>query len=112
MTALKTEDFGCTADVSVVLVKLFQNIVAFVSCARLVQGGELISYRAAAAIAMHQRRQMLPLKAARGWIHNNDALDHVAQFAHVSRPGITHQSFNCVVADFARPPAIGGRKFL
>ena len=42
MTALKTEDFGCTADVSVVLVKLFQNIVAFVSCARLVQGGGAI----------------------------------------------------------------------
>src|SRR2546428_2927897 len=111
MTALKAQHFGRTADVSVILVKLLQNVVALVRRACLVQRGELISNGAPTAIAVYQRRQVLTLKAAGRRIHNDDALDHVAEFAHISRPGVAHKGFNSVITELARPAAIGGRGF-
>src|SRR5947208_16567693 len=110
MTALKAQHFGRTADISVILVKLLQNVVALVRRACLVQRGELISNGAPTAIAVYQRRQVLTLKAAGRRIHNDDALDHVAEFAHISRPGVAHKGLNSVITDLARPAAIGGRE--
>src|SRR5438445_13611818 len=102
MTALKAQHFGRAADVSVILVKLLQNVVALVRRACLMKGRELISSGAAAAIAVHQRRQMLPLEAAGRRIHNDDALDKIAHFAHIYRPGVAHKGINSVVYDLPR----------
>src|SRR5439155_1377662 len=108
----EAQHFGRAADVSVILVKLLQNVVTLVSRACLMQRGELISNCAAAAIAVYQRRQVLTLKAAGRRIHNDDALDHIAQFAHISRPGVAHKGLNSVITDLARSSAVGGGEFL
>ena len=55
---------------------------------------------------------MLAVEAGSGGIHDHDALDHIAQFAHVAGPRIAHQHLDGIIGDLARTAAIGGRKFL
>src|SRR5579864_8177647 len=101
VAALEAKYVGRAADVAVIVVELFQNVIAFVGGACLMQGQELSS-SAPAAIAINQWRQMFALETAGGWIHDYDAFDDVAQFAHISRPRVTHQDVNRVVGDFSR----------
>src|SRR5580698_7664385 len=55
---------------------------------------------------------MLALEAGGGGIHDDDALDYVAQLAHVARPGVAHERIDGIIGDFARTAAIGGGEFL
>src|ERR1700689_3000805 len=107
MAALQAEDLGGAAYVAVVLVKRFKDVIALVGVAGLVQGGEFGLGGAAAAFAVDQWRQMFGVETRRRGVHDHDALDYVAQFAHVARPGIAHQDFNGVVGNFARAAAVG-----
>src|SRR5258708_15087765 len=76
------------------------------------QRGEFSLRRAAAAVAIDQRRQVLTVEARGGGIHDHDALDHIANLAHVAGPGITHQDFDGVVGYFTRSASVGGGKFV
>ena len=86
MAALQSQYFGSAADVSVIFIQLFQDVVALVRITGLMQGGELASRGAAIAVAINQRRQMFAVEAGGGGIHDHDTFNHVAQFAHVARP--------------------------
>ena len=55
MAALQAEHLGGAAYVAVVLVKRFEDVVALVGVAGLVQGGEFALGGAAAAVAVDQR---------------------------------------------------------
>src|SRR6185437_888529 len=66
----------------------------------------------AASFAVHEWRQMLALNPVHSGIHDDQAFDHVAQFAHIAWPGISHEHINRVFTDFTRPAAVSGRKFL
>src|SRR5215469_11544142 len=112
MTSFEAENFRGPGHVAVVLVEFLENIVALISVTRLMKGREFTPRSAAAAVAIDERRQMLRVKARGGWIHNDNALDNVAQFADVARPGVAHQYVDRIVGDFARPPAIGSRQLL
>ena len=59
MTTFQAEHFGSAADIAMILVQLFENIVALVSVTSLMQSRKLASGCSAAAIAVHQWRQML-----------------------------------------------------
>src|SRR5271166_2922414 len=111
VAALEAEHFRGAAYVAVILVQFFEDVVAFIGRSRLVQCGTLAAGYATAAIAVHQRRQMFALEARSGGIHDHDAFDHIAQFAHVSRPGIARQDVDGVIGDFSWTPAIGRGKF-
>ena len=112
MAALESEHLGGAADVAVVFVELFEDVVAFVGVASLVQRGEIALGHTPAAVAVDQWGQVLTLKARGCGIHDHDALNHVAQFAYISRPGVAHQHFDRVVGDFARPASVGGSELL
>jgi len=90
MAALQPQHLGGASNVAVVLVELLENEIALVGIAGLVQGGELAARRAAVAVTLNQRRQMLAVEARRHGIHDHNPLDHIAQFAHVARPRIAH----------------------
>src|ERR1700722_2994825 len=112
MAALEAEDFGGAAYVAVVFVELFQDEIALVGIAGLVQRGEVGLGGAAGSVAIDQRRQVLALEAGGGGIHDDDALDHVAQLAYVARPGIAHEHIDGFVGDFAGLASVGGCEFL
>src|SRR5258705_852117 len=112
MTSFQSEDLGRAADIAVIVIQLLEDIVALVGGRCLMQGGEFRTDGATCAIPMHQRGQMFAVESSGGRIHDDNALDHVAQFAHVTRPGISRQGVNRVVAEFARPAAVGGGKLL
>jgi hypothetical protein len=108
MAAFEPEYFCRAADVPMVLVQLFKNIISFVSRARLMQSEEVSA--ATASVAINQWWQMLAIKVYDGRIHDDDALDHIAKLANISRPGIAHQAFNGIVRYFAWPSAIASGK--
>src|SRR3984957_2748321 len=112
MAALEAEDFGGAAYVAVVFVELFQDEIALVGIAGLVQRGEVGLGGAAGSVAIDQRRQVLALEGGGGGIHDDDALDHVAQLAYVARPGIAHEHIDGFVGDFAGLASVGGCEFL
>ena len=54
MAALEAEHFRGAADVAMIFVQLLENVVAFISGARLVQRGALAARHAAAALSPDQ----------------------------------------------------------
>src|SRR5258708_20418804 len=76
------------------------------------QRGEFGLWRRGGGVAIDQRRQVVTVEARGGGIHDHDALDHIANLAHVAGPGITHQDFDGVVGYFTRSASVGGGKFL
>src|ERR1700730_12421303 len=98
MAAFQPEDFGGAADISMVLVQLLKNVVAFIGRARLMKGEEVTA--AAVSVAINQRRQVLAIKADGRRVHNDDALDHITKFADISRPRVAHEAFYSVTSNF------------
>ena len=86
MAALQSQHFRRAADVAVVFIKILQNKVAFVGVPGLVQCRELASGARRLPVAVNQRRQMFAVEARGRRIHDDDAFNHIAQFAHVARP--------------------------
>src|SRR5579859_3556143 len=103
MAALEPEHLGGAGDIAVIFIKFLQDVVAFVSVARLVQSGKF-AFGAAAAIAVHQWRKMFGIETGSRGVHYDDALDYIAKLAHIAGPGIAHQNFDRIVGDFARTP--------
>src|SRR5579862_31126 len=71
------------------------------------QRGKIGSCFPAVPVTMNQRRQMLALKSRGHGIHDHNALDYIAQFTHIARPGVAHQDLNGIISDFAWSPAVG-----
>src|SRR5450755_2625067 len=111
MAALQAQHFGGAGYVAVVLVEGFEDVVALVGVAGLMQGGELALGGAAAAVAVDQRGQVFAVESRGGGVHDDDALDHVAQFAHVAGPGVAHENVDSVVGDFTGTASVGGGEF-
>src|SRR5260370_6282401 len=65
VAALQAEHLCRAADVAMILVQLFENVVALICCPRLVQRGALATRNAAAAVAVHQWREMLAFETPR-----------------------------------------------
>ena len=112
MAAFEAKHLRGAGHVAVILIEFLQDVIALVSVASLMKRGEFAFRCAAAAVAIDQRGQMLAVEASGGGIHDYDALDDIAQLAHVARPGITHEHVNGIVGDLTGTPAIGRRKFL
>src|ERR1700732_4370614 len=108
MAPFQTEHLCGSADIAVIFVHLFQDVVAFVSGPGLMQSREFAAGPTAAAVAMNQRGQVLAVEAGGGGIHDDDALDHVAQFAHVARPRVAHKRLDSIVSDFTWTAAVSG----
>src|SRR5258708_24679339 len=89
MAALQSQYFGSAADVSVIFIQLLQDVVALVRVTGLMQGGELASRGAAIALAINQRRVMFAVEAGGGGVHDHEAVNHVAQVAHIALPSIS-----------------------
>src|SRR6185437_13328293 len=107
VTALQSQYFCGTAYVAVIVIELFQDVVAFVGRSRLMQCHKLAA-GTPAAITIDQWRKMLSIKACRGGIHNHDALNHIAEFANVPRPGITHECVDRLIGDFSPAAPVMG----
>ena len=75
------------------------------------QAGEL-AQAAARTVAIDQRRQMLAFQLRHRGIHDDDALDQVAQLANIARPGVAHQRVEGVVGNLLRAAIVGLRKLL
>src|SRR5271155_6286078 len=112
MASFQTEYLRRAADVAMILVELFEDVVALISRARLVQSGTLDACDFAATVAVNQGWQMLSFKSRGSRIHDHDALDHIAQLTNISRPRIAHQNTYGIVGDLSRTTAICGCKFL
>ena len=89
MASLEAQHFRGAADVSVIIVELFQNVVALVGRTGLMQCLK-VAAGATAAVAIDKRRQVLSVELAGGGIHDHNALDGIAQLANISRPRIAH----------------------
>ena len=53
MAALEAQHFRGAADISVILVQLFEDVVTFVRCAGLVKGRKFSSGSASATVSIH-----------------------------------------------------------
>src|SRR6185437_16707501 len=84
VAAFHAENLRGAAHIAFALLELSQNEVAFVGGPRLVQRSELRRYHAA-ALAIDKRRQVLALDLRGARIHDDNALDYIAQLAHISR---------------------------
>src|SRR5204863_7505174 len=78
MAALQAQDLGSAADVAVVLIELFQDVVPFVGGAGLMQGREFAARGATSAIPMDQGRQVFAVETHGSGIHDDNAFDHIA----------------------------------
>ena len=90
-----------------VLVQFLENEIALIGIPGLMQGGKLTARCAPMTVTVDQRRQMLAIQSGDHRIHDHYPFDYIAQFAHVARPGITHQSVDGVVGDFAGAASVG-----
>src|SRR6266852_5952097 len=108
MAALEAQDFCGAADVAVVFVEFLEDVVALVGGAGLVQGGKFPRGRFGFSIAIDQRGQVFAVNLDGRRVHDDHAFNHVAQLAHVARPGVAHQGFNGVVGNIFGTAAVGG----
>src|SRR5438046_6247492 len=106
MTALQSQDLGGPADIAVIFIQLFQNIVAFVGGTGLVKSRSLRPGGSAASIAVDKRRKMFALETGGGGVHDDDTLDDVAEFADVAGPRITHECGNRIVGNFTHTTTV------
>ncbi|SRR5678815_5077234 len=90
VAAFKAQDLSGPAYVAVIFVQLLQDVVALVGVAGLMQSREFRSRGTAAAITVNKGRQVFAFETRGGRIHDDDALDDVAQLADVAGPGVTH----------------------
>src|SRR5258708_30081779 len=112
MAALEAEHFRRAADVAMIFVQFFENVVALIRRPSLVQRGSLAARRSSDAVAMHQWRKMLTFKSRSSGVHDHDALDHIAQLADVPPPRRADQFVDAIVGDLSWAPSIGRGKFL
>src|SRR5260370_24950505 len=111
MAALQAQDLCRAADVAVVFVELLQDVIALIGGACLMESGKFPGGGFWSAIAIDQRGQVLAVNFYRSRIHDDHALNHVAQLAHVARPGVAHEGFYGVVGNIFGAPAVGGGNF-
>ncbi len=76
------------------LVDFFQDVVAFVGFACLVQRAEV--FAAFADAAMHEHRQVFALDTRCLRVQDQDALDQILQLAYISGPMVLLKQFDCV----------------
>ena len=87
MAAFEAEAFGGAADVAVELVQFFEDVVAFVGFACLLERGELFiapvgfAGIAAGGVSVDQHREMLALDAQCLGVEDEDAFDEIAELA-------------------------------
>ena len=103
MAAFESEGFGGAAYVTVALVELFEDVIAFVGLAGLEEGLELFAARGGFAVlaeglfAEDKGGEVFALNAGGSWVEDEDALDQVAQFADVAGPVVLAQRGEGVV---------------
>src|SRR5262249_2324444 len=96
--------------VPTVFLKLAQDKLAFVGAARFVQR-RVGMLRALRDAPKKLRRKVMRLDT-RLRADDHKPLDKIAEFAHVARPGIPQENFQCGVTELTSPLAIGGAEVI
>src|SRR5262245_3475201 len=91
MTAFQPQQLGGPRHVSASVVQLAKNVIALGRFANLLQTSKAI-HTGIAAIAARRIERNMAQTNLRLWVHDHDALHHIAQLAHVARPGIRFES--------------------
>src|SRR5437879_9328700 len=89
MAALQAQHFGRAADIAVILVQLFEDVVTFIGCPGLVKRRKFSSGSAPAPVAVYQGWQVFAVEPRSGRVQDHDTFDDIPQFAHVARPRVT-----------------------
>ena len=108
--AFQADGGGGLRHVPAIFLEFAQDKFAFVGAAGFVQRAVGL-LRAFDDAAKKFGRQMVRLDADLR-ADDDQALDEIAQFAHVSGPGIAQQNFQSAVAEFARFFAVSGAEFI
>src|SRR5271169_3437813 len=111
MTALQTQYFCRAGHVSQVFIELFENVVALIRGPRLVQTGKL-AQAPASTVAINQGGEVFAFEPRHSRVHDDNALNQIAQLADVPRPGVAHEGVERVIGKFLRAAIVGLREFL
>src|SRR6184192_1002363 len=110
MGAFEAQRAGGLRHIPAIFLELAQNKFAFVSAARFVQRAVRLMQAFGYAAEKFGRKVMR--LDARLRANNDEALDEIAQFAHIARPRIARQDVESVVAEFTGLLAVFGAEFI
>src|SRR5579862_2403201 len=107
MASFEPEQLRRTRDVTLRLLKLFENVVTLRGFADFLQAAKAvhrtIENSSASAIEGDVTRVDADLR-----IHDDDALHQIAQLANIARPGILFEDAQSFLRQFLRLAAVGG----
>src|SRR6185437_3443270 len=96
---------GSAAHVSVALINLLQDVLAFVGFTGLLQRTEVLAVVIPASVDEHG--QVAALDAVDLRVQDQHALQNILQLANIPRPWILLEQFDGVFADLnSRPPVL------
>src|SRR5579859_1847241 len=110
MRAFEPERAGGLRHVPAIFLQLAQDEFAFVGAARFLQRAVRLMQTFGDAAEKFRRKMMW--FDARLRANDDEALDEIAKFAHVAGPGIAHENFERIFAQFARFLAVLRTEFI